>query len=51
MPNPTALQALLSQMEERGILGIHMGGNLVRFVTHGDLSESDIDQTIEVLQN
>lgn len=51
MPDEAAVLVLLSQLEKQGILGIHMGSNLIRLVTHGDLSESDIEQTIEVIRD
>ena len=40
---------LLQELQGRGVQAVPFGPGLVRFVTHLDFTENDLDQTCEVL--
>ena len=42
---------VLSKLEARGVSGIAFGPNQIRFVTHLDFTDDDLEQTIAVLQS
>lgn len=41
---------LCNMLKERGVLALPFGANLIRLVTHRDVSDDDINRTIQVFQ-
>lgn len=48
--HPEKLPAIIEQLKQSGILAMAFGKGMIRFVTHLDISTSDIDQTIITLK-
>ncbi len=41
---------IIEKMMEQGVRGIAFGHGMIRFVTHLDISDTDIDQTLDVIR-
>lgn len=50
LKNSDLRDAIIAKFQENGIASMAFGPGMIRFVTHLDVSESDIDQTIEFIQ-
>ena len=48
-PAPSA-EELFRQLADRGVLSIPLGPDLIRFVTHKDVDETDVERLINALQ-
>ncbi|MCB0494981.1 MAG: aminotransferase class I/II-fold pyridoxal phosphate-dependent enzyme [Cyclobacteriaceae bacterium] len=44
------VQKRLAQFKEKGVLGVAFGENQIRFVTHLDFTEDDLEQTIKIIK-
>jgi threonine aldolase len=51
LEDATRLDEVIGALEQNGILAMPFGPGMIRFVTHLDISPSDIDQTIEVIKS
>ena len=43
------VELVLGKLKEKGVLAMPFGGNMIRFVTHLDVSKAEIDKTIDIL--
>ena len=43
-------EEILSRLKEKGILAVSFGTGMIRFVTHLDINEKDIEQCIQVIK-
>jgi threonine aldolase len=44
------VEDILKKMESRGIMGIPFGPNQIRFVTHLDFTDDDLEETVRILR-
>lgn len=51
LKNGELRDSIISKFNDAGILPIPFGPGMIRFVTHLDISKSDIDQTIECIRS
>jgi threonine aldolase len=51
LKDPEKRDAIITKIAEQGISAMAFGPGMIRFVTHLDISKSDIDQTISVVRS
>ena len=49
LENAELVPHFLQYLEEKNVLAMHFGGNMIRMVTHLDLSKSQIDKVIQLI--
>lgn len=45
------VQSTLAKLAEKGVLGVAFGPNQIRFVTHLDITDDMLDETVSILRN